>query len=129
MSGFVRLRRAWKSPTFWTKYRLTTIATSTLKGSTLDPVDSWALAQDYPNKTVKIIVPFGAGGPADVTARQIGSILQENFGQPFVIELRPDLAPKTVARMKELTRQHFFDGTNPGNGLFCKIECQGDRSC
>src|SRR4029077_3534172 len=27
-----------------------------------------------------------------------------------VIELRPDLAPKTVARMKELTRQHFFDG-------------------
>jgi len=27
-----------------------------------------------------------------------------------VIELRPDLAPKTVARMKELTREHFFDG-------------------
>ena len=27
-----------------------------------------------------------------------------------VIEVRPDLAPKTVARMKELTRQHFFDG-------------------
>src|SRR5258706_1314949 len=27
-----------------------------------------------------------------------------------IIELRPDLAPKTVARMKELTRQHFFDG-------------------
>jgi len=27
-----------------------------------------------------------------------------------VIELRPDLAPKTVARMKDLTRQHFFDG-------------------
>src|SRR5256885_4131793 len=47
-----------------------------------------ALAQDYPARPVKIIVPFGAGGPADVTARQIGSILQESFGQPFVIENR-----------------------------------------
>src|SRR4051812_1720231 len=46
------------------------------------------LAQDYPNRPVKIIVPFGAGGPADVTARQIGSLLQESFGQPFVIENR-----------------------------------------
>ena len=46
------------------------------------------LAQDYPTRPVKIIVPFGAGGPADVAARQIGSILQENFGQPFIIENR-----------------------------------------
>ncbi len=46
-------------------------------------------AQDYPTRTVRILVPFGAGGPADVTARLIGNILQENFGQPFVIEDRP----------------------------------------
>jgi len=46
------------------------------------------LAQDYPSRPVKVIVPFGAGGPADVTARQSGSILQESFGQPFVIENR-----------------------------------------
>jgi len=46
------------------------------------------LAQDYPSRPVKVIVPFGAGGPADVTARQIGNILQESFGQPFVIENR-----------------------------------------
>ena len=50
---------------------------------------SQAWAQDYPSRPVRIIVPFGAGGPADVTARQIGSILQENFSQPFVIENRP----------------------------------------
>lgn len=47
-----------------------------------------AQAQDYPSRPVRVIVPFGAGGPADVTARQLGSILQERFGQPFVIENR-----------------------------------------
>ncbi len=46
------------------------------------------LAQDYPVRPIKIIVPFGAGGPADVTARLIGNVLQENFGQPFVVENR-----------------------------------------
>ncbi len=47
------------------------------------------LAQDYPTRPVRIIVPFGAGGPADVAARLLGNILQESFGQPFVIEDRP----------------------------------------
>jgi tripartite-type tricarboxylate transporter receptor subunit TctC len=46
------------------------------------------LAQDYPTRPITIIVPFGAGGPADVTARLIGNVLQENFGQPFVVENR-----------------------------------------
>ncbi|MDE2061656.1 MAG: tripartite tricarboxylate transporter substrate binding protein [Bradyrhizobium sp.] len=46
-------------------------------------------AQDYPSHAVRIIVPFGAGGPADVTARVLGDALQEEFKQPFVIEDRP----------------------------------------
>ena len=45
-------------------------------------------AEDYPSRPVKIIVPFGAGGPADVAARLIGNVLQESLGHPFVIENR-----------------------------------------
>jgi tripartite-type tricarboxylate transporter receptor subunit TctC len=52
-------------------------------------VTTGCLAQDYPARPVRIIVPFGAGGPADVQARLLGNILQENFGQAFVIEDRP----------------------------------------
>jgi tripartite-type tricarboxylate transporter receptor subunit TctC len=48
-----------------------------------------SLAQDYPTRTVRIIVPFGAGGPADVAARLLGNALQESFKQAFVIENRP----------------------------------------
>lgn len=48
-----------------------------------------ALAQTYPSRSVRIIVPFGPGGPADVYARVIGEQLSKTMGQNFVIENRP----------------------------------------
>ena len=52
-------------------------------------VSSECGAQEYPARIVKIIVPFGAGGPADVTARLIGNALQDSLKQSFVVENRP----------------------------------------
>ena len=48
-----------------------------------------ASAQNYPNRVVKMIVPFGAGGPADVYARVLAQHLSEETKQSFVIENRP----------------------------------------
>jgi tripartite-type tricarboxylate transporter receptor subunit TctC len=50
---------------------------------------SAAWSQSYPSKPVKIIVPFGVGGSADVYARYLSAKLQDSVGQSFVVENRP----------------------------------------
>jgi len=62
---------------------------TTLAAFTMLAWCSAALAQDYPNRPVKIIVPFAAGGPADVYARFLAQRLQEAMGQPFIVDDRP----------------------------------------
>src|ERR1700751_1824697 len=48
-----------------------------------------AVAQGWPTKTVRIIVPFGPGSTPDMVGRLIGDRRQQKLGQPFVIENRP----------------------------------------
>jgi tripartite-type tricarboxylate transporter receptor subunit TctC len=47
------------------------------------------LAQDYPNKPVRFIVPYAPGGSSDILARTLGQKLSDSMGQPFVIDNRP----------------------------------------
>jgi tripartite-type tricarboxylate transporter receptor subunit TctC len=47
---------------------------------------SAALAQDFPSKPLKVIVPYAAGGGADILARLVGQQLGERMGQPVIVE-------------------------------------------
>jgi tripartite-type tricarboxylate transporter receptor subunit TctC len=48
-----------------------------------------AFAQDWPTRTVRIIIPLGPGGGGDVFSRLLAEELQKRLGQPFVVENRP----------------------------------------
>jgi tripartite-type tricarboxylate transporter receptor subunit TctC len=59
-----------------------------LAGAALAAASGVAIAQAFPNKPVKIVVPFAPGGNLDVTARLIAESMAKQLGQPFVVENR-----------------------------------------
>ena len=63
-----------------------------------------ACAQAFPNKPIRLIVPFAVGGPSDVLARALSVKLQESMGQPVLVENKPgggtNLAADLVAKSK-----------------------------
>ena len=89
---------------------------------------SWgqvSLAQgNFPSKTIRIVVPFGAGGIADLTARAVGERLAERLGQAIVIDNRPSaggiVAGDLVAKSEPdgHTLLLMSNGTAVSAGLF-----------
>lgn len=85
------------------KRRTLTLTAITLLTAALAPLS--ALAQAYPNKPIRLIVPFPAGGATDILARALSQKLGEKIGQSVVVENRPgaggtigaDAASKSVA--------------------------------
>jgi tripartite-type tricarboxylate transporter receptor subunit TctC len=60
-----------------------------LAAASLLAIPAIARAQAWPTRGVRVVVPFGAGGPADIYARFLGEKLSAALGQPFTIENRP----------------------------------------
>jgi tripartite-type tricarboxylate transporter receptor subunit TctC len=60
-----------------------------LAGALLVGLVAPAYAQEWPQKSIRIIVAFGPGGGSDIVTRIIGQSLQEKFGQPVVVENKP----------------------------------------
>jgi tripartite-type tricarboxylate transporter receptor subunit TctC len=69
--------------------RMSNRVVATIAGLTALALSALCPAQDYPTRPIRIVVPFAAGGPADIYARFIGARLTDALGQPVVVDDRP----------------------------------------
>ena len=88
----------------------------------------WAQAQSkWPAKPIRVVVPFGAGGVADLTARAVGQKLGEQMGQSFVIDNRPGAGGVTAGSLVAQAEPDGYtlllmsNGTAVSEGLFNKL--------
>ncbi|MFZ5780293.1 MAG: Bug family tripartite tricarboxylate transporter substrate binding protein [Pseudomonadota bacterium] len=72
-----------------TTFRMSLSRRAALALPLLAALPSALRAEDYPTKTIRIIVPFAPGGSGDITARMVGKYIEDKTGQPFVVENRP----------------------------------------
>jgi len=84
-----------------------------------------ARAQEFPSKPIELVIPFGAGGSHDLTARAIVSVAQPYLGQPLVVVLKPGgggaVGSQYVSRAKPDGHTLLLGGTGP-NTIFALVQ-------
>lgn len=92
-----------------------------------------AVADTFPSKPIRIVVPFGAGGVADLTARTVAQKLSESLGQPVIIDNKPGAggvgAGEAVAKAEPdgHTLLLMSNGTAVSAGLFKSLPFDAQR--
>lgn len=94
----------------------------------------WSRAQArWPAKPIRIVVPFGAGGVADLTARAVGQKLGEQLGQSIVIDNRPGAGGVTAGSLVAQAEPDGYtlllmsNGTAVSEGLFQKLPFDAEK--
>jgi tripartite-type tricarboxylate transporter receptor subunit TctC len=91
------------------------LLTMTLLGS------QFVQAQDFPTKPVTLVIPFGAGGSHDLTARAVTSVAADYLGQPMLVQLKPGgggaIASDFVTKAAPDGYTLLFGGTGPNTTL------------
>lgn len=94
----------------------------------------WAAAQEaWPTKPIRIVVPFGAGGVADLTARAVGQKLGDQLGQGVVIDNRPGAGGVTAGSLVAQAAPDGYtlllmsNGTAVSEGLFSKLPFEAQK--
>ena len=82
-------------------------------------------AQEFPTKPIELVLPFGAGGSHDLTARAVASVAHQYLGQPLLVVLKPGgggaVGSQHVIKAKPDGYTLLFGGTGP-NTVFAMVQ-------